>query len=162
MKLFLMRHGEADLLSCSDFSRPLTARGYSESYKIANWLRIKNINIQQALVSPYLRAQQTLSVLCEVFPLITTNQINTLHELRPSGESSQVLSYLRLLNNKIAQSVIIISHLPFIHSLLTEIFLNESKIILPPSSIAYIDLHFYFLLNKLQWIISPKEIPDNA
>ncbi|VFP87110.1 phosphohistidine phosphatase SixA [Candidatus Erwinia haradaeae] len=161
MKLFLMRHGEADLLTCSDFSRPLTSCGYSESRKIARWLHIKNINIQQALTSPYLRAQQTLDVIREVFSLIN-NQVNTLHQLRPNGESSQVLSYLKLLDNNITQSVIIISHLPCINSLLKEIFLNENKIIFTPSSIACIDLHFNFLLNKLQWIISPKEIPDNS
>ncbi|VFP85689.1 phosphohistidine phosphatase SixA [Candidatus Erwinia haradaeae] len=160
MKLFLMRHGEADLQTHNDFSRPLTACGYSESRAIANWLRTKNINIQQALVSPYLRAQQTLSVICEVFPLIT-NQINTLYELRPNGKSNQVLSYLRLLDNKITQSVIIISHLPFINALLTEIFLNENNRILTPSSIVCIDLHFCSLLNKLQWTISPAEIPNN-
>ncbi|VFP86648.1 Phosphohistidine phosphatase SixA [Candidatus Erwinia haradaeae] len=161
MKILLMRHGEAELVARNDFSRPLTDCGYAESRQMANFLRKKSIDIQQALVSPYLRAQQTLSIIREIFPLLTNNQVNTLQALRPGGISNQVLSYLKELDKKITQSVIIISHLPLIEALLTEILHKENKMIFTTSSIAYIDLNFHWLFNKVQWQVSPREILGN-
>ncbi len=69
MQVFIMRHGDAALDAASDAQRPLTLCGQDESRQIASWLSEQSVDIDQILVSPYLRARQTLEVVREVMAL---------------------------------------------------------------------------------------------
>ncbi len=46
--------------AASDSVRPLTTNGCDESRLMANWLKGQNVEIERVLVSPFLRAEQTL------------------------------------------------------------------------------------------------------
>ena len=61
MQVFIMRHGDAALDAASDSVRPLTTNGCDESRLMANWLKGQKVEIERVLVSPFLRAEQTLS-----------------------------------------------------------------------------------------------------
>lgn len=60
MQVFIMRHGDAALDAASDSVRPLTTHGCDESRLMANWLKGQKVEIERVLVSPFLRAEQTL------------------------------------------------------------------------------------------------------
>lgn len=60
MQVFIMRHGDAALDAASDSVRPLTTNGCDESRLMANWLKGQKVEIERVLVSPFLRAEQTL------------------------------------------------------------------------------------------------------
>ncbi len=62
MQVFIMRHGDAALDAASDSVRPLTVCGCDESRQMATWLKGQKVDIERVLVSPYLRAEQTLDI----------------------------------------------------------------------------------------------------
>ena len=63
MKLWLLRHGEAEPTARSDAMRNLTAYGRQQVGEAAEHLRDRPLQV--VLVSPFVRAQQTADVLCE-------------------------------------------------------------------------------------------------
>jgi phosphohistidine phosphatase len=68
MQVFIMRHGDAALDAASDSVRPLTLCGCDESRQMATWLEGQKVDIERVLVSPFLRAEQTLGVVGECMP----------------------------------------------------------------------------------------------
>lgn len=87
MQVFIMRHGEAVLDAASDAVRPLTLCGRDESRLMAAWLNTKSVDIERVLVSPYLRAKQTLAMVREA---MTLPEEEVLPELTPSGNTKQI------------------------------------------------------------------------
>ena len=87
MQVFIMRHGDAALDAASDSVRPLTSCGCDESRLMANWLKGQKVDIERVLVSPFLRAEQTLDVVGECMNLFnhklnasfTTPETNAAH-----------------------------------------------------------------------------------
>src|SRR5690349_12476496 len=98
MQVFIMRHGDAALEAASDSVRPLTLCGCNESRQMANWLNSQTPDIERVLVSPYLRAQQTLATVREAFPLPESQDV--LPELTPGGDPEMVGCYLQALANE--------------------------------------------------------------
>jgi len=142
MKVFIMRHGEAAMHAPSDAERPLTENGKLISHQSAEWLKsaiikIEKTAIERVLVSPYLRAQQTLHVVQQV---IETQQINVLAELTPAGNETLVADYLHILQQQEVSSVLIVSHLPLVGYLVSELCPNEAPPMFMTSSIVSIDL----------------------
>jgi phosphohistidine phosphatase len=83
MQVLIMRHGEAALDAASDSVRPLTVCGRDESRQMAAWLNTKSVDIERVLVSPYLRAEQTLATVREALTLPASEEV--LPELTPGG-----------------------------------------------------------------------------
>ena len=63
MKVFIMRHGEAEVVSSSDETRRLTGYGRKQSISQGQWLKTHlnstALSVQKVIVSPYVRAQET-------------------------------------------------------------------------------------------------------
>lgn len=112
MQVFIMRHGDAALDAASDSVRPLTPCGCDESRLMANWLKGQKVDIERVLVSPFLRAEQTLDVVGDCMNLPA--QVDVLPELTPCGDVGLVSAYLRALANEEIGSVLVISHLPLV------------------------------------------------
>ncbi len=98
MQVFIMRHGDAALDAASDSVRPLTPCGCDESRLMANWLKGQKVDIERVLVSPFLRAEQTLDVVGDCMNLPA--QVDVLPELTPCGDVGLVSAYLRALANE--------------------------------------------------------------
>lgn len=64
MKLYIMRHGQAEMYARSDSERSLSEYGQAEVRRSAESL--KDIPIDGILCSPYLRARQTAEIVAEV------------------------------------------------------------------------------------------------
>lgn len=79
---------------------------------MALWLQAQHNKIERVLVSPYLRAQQTLSTLRSVLSL--PDDEDCLPELTPGGDAEHVRDYLHALAQTGVQSVLIVSHLPLV------------------------------------------------
>lgn len=109
MQVFIMRHGDAALDAASDSVRPLTPCGCDESRLMANWLKGQKVDIERVLVSPFLRAEQTLDVVGDCMNLPA--QVDVLPELTPCGDVGLVSAYLQALVNEEIGSVLVISHL---------------------------------------------------
>lgn len=142
MKVFIMRHGEAAMHAPSDAERPLTENGKQISHQSAEWLKaalakIAQNNIERVLVSPYLRAQQTLQVIQQV---VDAQQINVLAELTPAGNEALVADYLHVLQQQEVSAVLIVSHLPLVGYLVAELCPDKTPPMFATSAIVSIDL----------------------
>ena len=62
MKLYVLRHGEAEARAHNDSTRELTARGRLEIEQVARLFAARHIKLQRCFVSPYTRAAQTAAL----------------------------------------------------------------------------------------------------
>lgn len=152
MQVFIMRHGDAALEAASDAVRPLTQTGCDESQSMANWLQHQTGAIERVLVSPYLRAGQTLDVVREAITL--PKQVDVLAELTPGGNTQLVADYLQALVTEGVKSVLVISHLPLVGYLVSELCPEEAPPMFCTSAIACITLETEGS-GEFNWQMSP-------
>ncbi|MDC9582553.1 phosphohistidine phosphatase SixA [Xenorhabdus sp. PR6a] len=156
MYVFIMRHGDAALDAVSDAARELTPRGCQESQKMAGWLSQQPSGIDCVLVSPYIRAEQTLKVVRENVALPDNEEI--LAELTPSGDAALVASYLHVLLTQGHQSVLVVSHLPLVGYLVSELCPGQTPPMFATSSIACVELDHQTEKGCLLWQTSPAQL----
>ena len=88
MKVFIMRHGEAENFANSDAERALTQRGKMASLAVAQAANEQGISqFDKVLVSPYLRAQETWLEISQVF---SAKKVETCDDITPYGMSDDV------------------------------------------------------------------------
>ncbi len=138
MQVFIMRHGDAALDAASDSVRPLTTCGCDESRLMATWLKGQKVDIDRVLVSPFLRAEQTLDVVGECMNL--PKNVDVLPELTPCGDIGLVSGYLQTLSHEGVASVLVISHLPLVGYLVAELCPGETPPMFTTSAIANVTL----------------------
>lgn len=107
MQVFIMRHGDAALDAASDSVRPLTVCGCDESRQMATWLKGQKVDIERVLVSPYLRAEQTLDIVGECMNL--PKHVDVMPELTPCGDVGMVSAYLQALANEGVATALVVS-----------------------------------------------------
>ncbi|MEY4474300.1 MAG: phosphohistidine phosphatase SixA [Pseudomonadota bacterium] len=160
MQVFIMRHGDAVLEAASDAQRPLTLCGRDESRQIACWLNDQLVDVKQILVSPFLRAMQTLDVVREVMVLPAKQEI--MSDLTPGGDATFVCSYLQALAKKDCASVLIISHLPLVGYLVSELCPDQCPPMFATSAIACVDLNSDTGKGTFDWQVSPSQLMVKA
>lgn len=156
MQVFIMRHGDAALEAASDSVRPLTLCGCDESRQMASWLSDQALDIERVLVSPYLRAEQTLATVREALKL--PESVDVLPELTPGGDSASVACYLQALAQQGIKSVLVISHLPLVGYLVSELCPQEAPPMFATSAIACINIDADGTKGKLEWQVSPSKL----
>ena len=60
-----MRHGEAEVAANTDMQRALTDRGRAEIRQAGDQLKTRGFTFEGVMVSPYLRARQTASLMAK-------------------------------------------------------------------------------------------------
>ncbi|HKN05430.1 MAG TPA: phosphohistidine phosphatase SixA [Buttiauxella sp.] len=153
MQVFIMRHGDAALDAASDSVRPLTQCGCDESRVMATWLKGQVADIERVLVSPYLRAEQTLDVVREA--LVLPGKEDILPELTPCGDVGLVGDYLQALANEGVESALVISHLPLVGYLVSELCPQETPPMFSTSAIANVTLDPETGIGVFNWQMSP-------
>ncbi len=156
MQVFIMRHGDAALDVASDPVRPLTHRGCDQSRQMAGWLECYSSEIERVLVSPYLRAGQTLAIVSEILTL--PPEAETLPELAPEGDPQWIVRYLQALAAEGVKSVMLISHLPLVGYLVAELCPQEPPPMFATSAIACVDYDADGAWGKLLWQVSPAKL----
>ncbi|PHM38332.1 phosphohistidine phosphatase SixA [Xenorhabdus innexi] len=156
MYVFIMRHGDAAFDSTSDATRELTPQGYQESQKMALWLEQQQPEIDRILVSPYIRARQTLQVVRESLTLPDSEEM--LEELTPSGDAALVASYLQVLAEQGNKAVLLVSHLPLVGYLVSELCPVQVPPMFSTSSIACVELDNQTQKGCLLWQTSPAQL----
>ncbi|MCY1279176.1 Phosphohistidine phosphatase SixA [compost metagenome] len=110
MRLWLLRHGEAEPQARTDAERHLTAHGRKEVTQTA--AQLDGRPLAAILASPYVRAQQTAEQVREVLGLRLP--ITTVPWLTPDSAPGAAL---RQLDAYEGQEVLLVSHNPFIGEL---------------------------------------------
>lgn len=156
MQIFIMRHGEAAIDAASDALRPLTERGKRESIEMAEWMTKQGHTTDYVLVSPYLRAQQTLDAVKA--DLVLPNKIETDEGLIPGGNPSHIAHYLRALGDTGYKNILVISHLPLVGYVVAELCPAVCAPMFSTSTIACVDFDLSKGTGGLLWQVSPSTL----
>lgn len=110
MKLWLLRHGEAEPKARTDAERNLTDAGREEVQR--NAAHLLGQPVQAILASPFNRAQQTAEIVRQ--ELGFTGAIETVPWLTPESEIDDAMLYLDRRNEL---GVLLVTHQPFVGAL---------------------------------------------
>ncbi|AHY43257.1 phosphohistidine phosphatase SixA [Stutzerimonas decontaminans] len=110
MRLWLLRHGEAEPRARTDAERNLTEGGRRDVRRSATFLRGKPL--QTVLVSPFQRAQQTADEVCKA--LAFSGQRETVDWATPESDLAQALRGLDLRSEN---DLLLVTHQPFVGNL---------------------------------------------
>lgn len=137
MNIFVMRHGQAECLAPSDRQRKLTPFGINQARQQGLWLKSQNIHFDYALVSPYIRAQETFTEINHIF----NNKLKyeNWDAITPHGRTDLVIDYLPLLKEQGVNNLLIISHLPLVGFLVYDLCHTRHLIRFSPATIAQIN-----------------------
>ncbi|MCG3862550.1 MULTISPECIES: phosphohistidine phosphatase SixA [unclassified Photobacterium] len=139
MRIYIMRHGEAENFAASDAERPLTERGSRQSKQMAEMLAQQlDQPLDTVLVSTYLRAQQTWQCMESVLSGVANVQVSD--EITPYGDAATVVEYVKaMIGVEKPQSVLLVSHLPLVGYLTSELVAGIQPPMFSTSAIAAID-----------------------
>ena len=154
MKIFIMRHGEAEHYAATDAERALTERGRSASAAVARACAEQGYaQFDKVLVSPYLRAQQTWQEISRSF---SAKQIQTCEDITPYGESNQVADYV-VATAEVEElaSILLVSHLPLVGYLTAELVPDMVPPMFPTSGIVCVDYDLAKRRGELLFNIHP-------
>lgn len=133
-----MRHGEAEPYNTSDKSRNLTLYGRSQAQQAGIWLRQNYEQIDMALVSPYVRAQQTLE---SVQQFVDIKKVETCADIVPAGSAQVTHDYVDyiLSGQSDIASLLLVAHMPIVSFLLDEFCRSQESALFGTASIFCVD-----------------------
>jgi phosphohistidine phosphatase len=114
MKLFLLRHGEAEFQAPTDALRPLSFRGRADLQHVFETNFEELSSVTKIFASPYLRTQQSAEIFQSHFSI--SNKQDT-ELLVPSASVPQLSEFLYRHCAEL-QSAILIAHNPLLESLI--------------------------------------------
>ncbi|WP_236234467.1 phosphohistidine phosphatase SixA [Pseudomonas tohonis] len=110
MRLWLLRHGEAEPRAATDAERPLTRNGRQEVLHAA--ARLAGRPLQAIIASPYLRAQQSAELVREALDF--SGALVTQPWLTPESDPREALARLA---EREEGELLLVTHNPFIGEL---------------------------------------------
>ena len=110
MKLWLLRHGEAESRAPSDELRELTAAGRVAVLRSA--AEMQGADLQLVLTSPYVRARQTAALVQQ--HLGWTGELQRADWATPDGEPERALAELE---RRGVERLLLVTHNPFVGEL---------------------------------------------
>lgn len=154
MKIFIMRHGEAGHIAFSDAERELTERGIRQSQAVARAVISQGFDeIEQVLVSPYIRAQQTWEAIKSDFKVA---EAETYDEITPYGDAEDVFHYVcALAQTKNLNSLMLISHLPLVGYLTAEFVKDMTPPMFPTSGLVCLEFDPESQKGEFLWHVHP-------
>lgn len=154
MKIFIMRHGDAvapprtSALHSADAARQLSTKGQREvASSIATLAASYGGVIDLAIASPLIRAQQTLDLAAAH---LSIEQRETSAEITPEADAELFASgLLARLQIEPAESVLVVSHMPFV-SLLVEYLDRAGQVLsFPTAGIVVLDIEPLAMSGKV-------------
>ncbi|WP_117234520.1 phosphohistidine phosphatase SixA [Vibrio maerlii] len=154
MKIFIMRHGEAEHFASSDAERNLTPNGVSQSKAVARACVQQGVSeFDTVLVSPYIRAQQTWQAISEHFG---SDDVQTSDDITPYGQSDDVFEFVcALAETQNLESILLVSHLPLVGYLTSEFVRDIAPPMFPTSGLVCIEFDLERQQGELVWKIHP-------
>ena len=154
INLFIMRHGDAEPFASSDQARRLTDHGIAQVKRNALWLTQHTNQFDLVLVSPYVRAQQTQKLVCEIVDEST--RVETLADLVPEGSPGNVHDYVdAAINLYQPKNILLVSHMPLVSYLVESFSIEKHSPIFPTAGIAHIDYQPELMKGHFSYVKAP-------
>jgi phosphohistidine phosphatase len=156
MKLIIMRHGEAERFRVQDNMRSLTSLGEKQAITAGKWLKdyLGDAPVDIALVSSYVRAQQTYEQLSEQ---VVVTQKQVCDDVVPEGEPKIVHDFIKVLFDDGSQPsvILIVSHMPFVSYFLEEVHVDKQSMLFDTCSVVIVDYDLAVGAGKIESIYHP-------
>ncbi|MFT5676308.1 MAG: phosphohistidine phosphatase [Paraglaciecola sp.] len=141
MQIIIMRHGDAEPLKKNDITRNLSHLGVQQAMEAGRWLNeyyLTSNGIDAAFVSPYFRAKQTFD---QLKLHVNVGKMQVVEDITPDGNPRLVHDHIdyMLQERKLIQSLLIVSHMPFVSYLVDELLSYRESLLFATSSLAIID-----------------------
>ncbi len=149
MKVWVLRHGEAEGHARTDAERNLTEHGRAEVLRSA--AHLIGQPIKAIIASPYVRAQQTAQLVREALGF--EPQIRTVAWLTPESSPLEVLGHLET-----DDTVLLVSHQPLVGSLISFMQHGHLRQPQPMSTASLAELEGNFPLAGLMSLNSVKNL----
>mgnify|MGYP000023222926 FL=1 len=159
--LYIVRHGEAEPMCEQDDKRKLTEHGQWEAKRTALWLKTQVNQFDRVYVSPYVRAQQSKDIICEMNTQVEPTHV--LQELTPSGDAARCMDYIlaslgpkAVANSQPEQNILCVSHMPLVSYLIGE-FTGYTPI-MATAGVAKIKLDIDKWSGLLESLLAPEQM----
>ena len=157
MYLYFLRHGEAEPYVQSDFDRELTIEGINAATIVGKALCKMKIPFSSALVSPLVRAQQTLRFVSEQ---LHTFPQETHEHLTPGSDPRTLFSELKHFSGD--SHLLLITHEPFASTAISNLIsgTNESRVIMKTTNLCCVEVGSIIqkAAGKLLWLLTPEQM----
>ena len=156
MKLYIMRHGQAEPMSDAwpDSERRLTDEGITEVQQASEWLSQQCESLEQCYASPYRRAQETQNVMNE---RLNCQQLKTLSCLTPEKRVHETVTELAAeISVAGVTTALIVTHMPLVSYLVAEIDKAQQPPIFATAAIAKIEFDPQTGTGRLQQLMQPE------
>lgn len=120
MKLFILRHGDAEVYASSDDQRQLTTRGRHNVTETVKKYTKELSTVNNILVSPYVRTQQTADIVVSSLSSENTTQatelsVSTVDFITPNIAPQTVINTLFSRQEQVPDNhVLLVSHQPLV------------------------------------------------
>lgn len=112
MRLYIVRHGEAETRASSDADRALTERGRAGVAEIWQSLRRDGVQVARIVHSPYVRARQTAEVIGQHYPGVG---LEVCDRITPDDPLMPVIDWLA--DQPTLDGCVLVSHMPLVAAL---------------------------------------------
>lgn len=117
MKIFILRHGQAEPQKTTDEVRELTDKGREDTKRVFSARVADMQSITEIWASPLVRAQQTAQIAASYFPAL---KIQTSELIIPESNSATAMDWLQSINQQ-NLSILLVSHQPFVGELVNQL-----------------------------------------
>ncbi|MFZ5652909.1 MAG: phosphohistidine phosphatase SixA [Pseudomonadota bacterium] len=151
MRLYLLRHGEAESRARSDAERRLTALGTAEVRAVAAAAAARLAGLQLVASSPYQRARQTAAELLRTLGF--AGELVMVPELTPAGRLHEVGAFVE---SCAAGELLLVSHQPLVGELLRELTDDDAAEPMATAHLAALELTAFARGGaRLLWRLRP-------
>ncbi|MCC1497581.1 phosphohistidine phosphatase SixA [Alcanivorax sp. 1008] len=153
MRLYIVRHGEAEGQTTTDQARALTQRGREDVAQLWQALSQRGVTPSKLITSPYVRARQTADIIAMSFPQVARGEMSS---ITPDGEPAQVIEELIAL--RADDGWTLVSHMPFV-DLLCGVLVDGQRYPFPVGAVACVDVDVMAPGGgRLLWLRSPADM----
>jgi len=159
VKLFILRHGEAEMMASRDEQRQLTERGRDDVAAVLAARAEDLQGVQRILVSPYVRAQETAEIVADFLPHLN---LHTTPFLVPE---SNPIEFIRWLNSQCygdlgLEEILLISHQPLVGTLVNGLSGSDQGLhAMGTANLAALEMDILaYGLADLLWLSRPNEL----
>lgn len=154
MRIWILRHGQAEPMAASDPQRALTERGRAEVRAMLPLFDDTPLDV--ILASPYRRAQQTAELVSRA--LAHARGVATAGWLTPDDDPRQALDFL---GERSERNVLLVSHQPLVGQLISLLIEGHKggHYPMPTAGLACIEMDFPAAgIGQLRLLSSPSEL----
>lgn len=154
MRLYIVRHGEAEPATGADAQRPLTERGRRDVRALWQALAARGETPGKIISSPYVRAAQTAAEIAAVF---NTQVARSSDLLVPEARPQDVFDWL--LSEPLRDGTLLVSHMPLVSLLVGRLVDGgDARVPMSVGAVALLDIEVPVAAGgRLVWLRSPGE-----